>query len=436
MKQPVVTRGKYGLASRGVQGLPEGYRLRAMRWLVRLMLLLPWPWAGWAQESGGPCREGALTWHSCFGVEHISGQSRYVGEFLDNQYDGLGRLIFPEGGEYIGQFRNGKPEGLGLEYRPNGALRGQGEWIGGRLAKFFKVDPIALIQSRLTTPADRQLARALAERKVEGLPQRREPKQGNDKQLEEALDSIAQQGLPWVGQIQQFLQTELLRWLSLELDGLGPVPAPRYPPSVSALQEVWETNREFEQRVELAREARRLAVKKIKAEHIAAVNRRNERVNEYNVLVSERWPKAGRYRRALIDYALSRSLPPVKVNAVTLDRQSGHLHISAEVAGLAPQDFVLTETQQSFRRIALTQAQSLKVQPGFELTEEGELVLRSILVEAEGVTVQGTVAAQTTSAGAKIALPEVKPQAPIDEQVVVFDPDEGAKEEVVFRDRN
>jgi hypothetical protein len=399
-------------------------------------MLLLGPLAAWAQEPVLPCRDGAPIWHSCFGVENLSDDSRYVGDFMDDQYSGLGRLIFPEGGEYVGQFRGGKPEGQGVEYRPDGSVRSQGRWTGGRLTQSMVVDPIALIQSRQVTPADRQLARALAQRSVEGLAQRKALETSTKGQVQEAFDITAKQDLPWTEQIRQALKLQLMRWLAPPADGLGPVPAPAYPPPVSAVQEVWETNREFEQRVERARQARRAAVEKIKAEHTAAVNRRNEWVNKYNALVSERWSQRVRYRRSLIEYALSRSRPPVKLGEVTFDRQSGHLHISAEIAGFAPQSFVLTDTQQAFRRIALTQPQSLRASPGFKVTEAGELVWNSLVVQADDMALQATSSASATSSVTTLTFPEAHATAAVAAQEVVFAPDDGAQEQVVFRDRN
>ena len=413
----------------------DGLELRAMRWSLHFVLLLG-AVAGWAQEPVLPCRDNAPVWNSCFGVENISKDSRYVGDFMDDQYSGLGRLIFPEGGEYVGQFRGGKPEGQGVEYRPDGSLRRQGRWIGGRLAQSFTIDPIALIRSRQATPADRQLASALIQRSIEGLAQRDLLGPVSGAQLQETFDIIAKQDLPWPEQVRQFLQTQLTHWLAPETGGLSPVPAPAYPPPLSVAQKVWETNREFEQRVELARRARRVNVEKIRADHGAAVHRRNERANEYNAMVRERWSLMARYRRALINYALSRSLPPVKLSEVTLDRQSGHLHISAEIAGLAPQSFVLTDSQQAFRRIALTQPQSLKVSPGFEVTEAGQLLWRTIAVQADEMTLQATTSTQAPYTGAALTLPEVHAADPVAAQEVVLAPDDAAQEQIVFRDRN
>ena len=41
-----------------------------------------------------------------------NGSKKYIGEFLDDEYNGEGVFYYPNGDYYIGQFLNGKKNGI------------------------------------------------------------------------------------------------------------------------------------------------------------------------------------------------------------------------------------------------------------------------------------------------------------------------------------
>lgn len=51
---------------------------------------------------------------NCFGIFEFDGGDKYVGEFKDDDFHGLGTYIFPDGDVFRGYFQNGKWNGLGL----------------------------------------------------------------------------------------------------------------------------------------------------------------------------------------------------------------------------------------------------------------------------------------------------------------------------------
>ncbi|MBM3350054.1 MAG: hypothetical protein FJY58_10235, partial [Betaproteobacteria bacterium] len=67
--------------------------------------------------------------------------------------------------------------------------------------------------------------------------------------------------LSWRLKIESLLRFELVDWLSPTI-GLDEIPTPSYPAALSLKQEPWETNKEFEDRVEKARTERRLAIER------------------------------------------------------------------------------------------------------------------------------------------------------------------------------
>jgi hypothetical protein len=84
--------------------------------------------------------------------------------------------------------------------------------------------------------------------------------------------------LPWKDRLDRVVQSELRNWLAPQNTGLDEIPTPSYPAALSLKQEPWETNKEFEDRVEKARTERRLAIDRLQAEYRAKVEERNKRV--------------------------------------------------------------------------------------------------------------------------------------------------------------
>ena len=67
------------------------------------------------------------TWTECVGARLLPDGAKYVGEFRDGQYSGLGMYTYQNGEKYVGTFRAGKRSGQGTQTFPNGE-RYVGEW--------------------------------------------------------------------------------------------------------------------------------------------------------------------------------------------------------------------------------------------------------------------------------------------------------------------
>lgn len=72
------------------------------------------------------------------GTRHGSGicifadGSMYEGDFYEGEFHGQGKMTWSDGGYYVGAWREGDMYGFGREVRPDGTLRHDGKWIGGR----------------------------------------------------------------------------------------------------------------------------------------------------------------------------------------------------------------------------------------------------------------------------------------------------------------
>ncbi|MFM7849080.1 MAG: hypothetical protein ACKO8N_11080, partial [Rubrivivax sp.] len=185
------------------------------------------------------------------------------------------------------------------------------------------------------------------------------------------------------------MQAKLKDWLYVEVKGVDEIPPPAYPAALSLKQDPWETNKEFEDRVEKARTERRQTIDRLQAEYRAKVEERNRRVAEYNKQRQEREASLPLRRRELILTGIDILAPGVALSEPTFDQQTGALTVAAQVDGLGKQTFAFTGTPQAFRRAALTEAKSLRAKPEFEVSDAGEISLRALTLEGGGGTARG-----------------------------------------------
>ena len=61
-------------------------------------------------------------YHACFGTYIDSSGDKYVGEFMNDDYNGQGTYYSSNGDRYVGSFRNGAYEGKGTLYYANGDI--------------------------------------------------------------------------------------------------------------------------------------------------------------------------------------------------------------------------------------------------------------------------------------------------------------------------
>jgi hypothetical protein len=219
--------------------------------------------------------------------------------------------------------------------------------------------------------------------------------------------------------------------------GLDTVSPPIYPSALSLKQDPWETNKEFEDRVEKARQERRQTIDRLQAEYRTKVEERNRRVAEFNKARAEREAALPAKRRELIQTALGILSPSVSISAVAFDQQTGALTLSAQVDGLGKQTFAFTGTAQAFRRSVLTEPQSIRAKPVFHVTEAGEIQLWTVEVEASGTTARGLPSSGVSAPAVQLAsvtLPQAT--APAVAQQSALTVDRNQVEQILYRDEN
>lgn len=384
-----------------------------MKYLSRLLLLLV-PFASMAQSIIPPCpTTDKGDWDQCFSTISYTDGSQYFREWRHNQPQGLGLLSLSSGYFYVGPFAGSipQPNGEGIEYRTNGEINRSGNWLNGDLKSSYSLDsyryplPSSIIQS----------VKLRSSRSIFNDP--------------------ATRSLPWKDRLDRVVQEELKRWLTISSMGIDEVDKPSYPAALSLRQEAWETNKEFEDRVEAARAERRRTIERIEADYRAKVEQRNKRVAEYNKTRQEREAGLAKRRQELITVGLSILTPPVTLSDISLDQQSGVLTISAQIDGLGRQVFAFKDAPQAFRRAALTEAGTLKVSPDFQVSQTGEISVQSLSVQAGGTSVRG-IPSTGIATPVQLASVTIPAQTPAIAQQSAVSVDQNQVERILYRDEN
>ena len=456
-----------------------------MKFLIRsLLLVLP---ATAAAQSGLPTCPGTnvtSTWTNCQGAITYTTGTRYVGEFLDGKHHGegihyagkgsgqisgrwengvivqfyaidtdrfpfnqtiqnaapsaqpdtsekdrvttdvrsvlpqcpplglknncFGSVIYQSGNKYVGEFQRNRQQGLGVLYFSTGQVLRSGLWEEGITVKHIPLTD------------DRFAFKDQMERRFTVL-------------LDTSLP-----GSTWRERLNQIVLVELKDWLNPDAKGLEEVVPPVYPAALSLKQEAWETNQEFDARVESNRVERSRTIDQIQAEYRARVKDRNQRAFEYHKLRQEREAKISERRRELILMGASRFPPRVIITEVIVDQQTGGLNITTQIDGFGKQVFAFNETPQAFRRSVLTELKTIKAVPDFQVSDSGDLTVEQITVESGGFSARGT---PTSGGSSPVQLASVTlsstpiPTGLITQQSAVT-VDRNHVEQILYRDEN
>ncbi len=253
--------------------------------------------------------------------------------------------------------------------------------------------------------------------------------------LAASLNSGPIRNLPWRERLDRFVQAELRQWLGADSTGLEEITPPAYPAALSLKQEAWETNREFEDRVEAARGERRRRIESLERDYRAQVEQRNKRVAEYNKTRQEREAGLAKRRQELINAGLEILAPAVSLSDVAFDQQLGVLTISAQIDGLGRQVFAFKDAPQAFRRSALTDTSTMKANPEFQVSQTGEISLQALSVQAGGTSARGTPSTGVASP-VQLASVTIPAQSPLLAQQGAVTVDRNQVEQILYRDEN
>lgn len=300
---------------------------------------------------------------------------------------------------------------------------------------YFSSDTNVVLREAARIAARQRNIRCLSEEEKRAQARERERVEAERRQFLARLNDPALSSLAWKDRLDRVVQDELRRWLTIAPEGTDEVATPVYPPALSLKQEVWETNKEFEDRVEAARAERRRAIERLEADYRTKVEQRNKRVAEYNKTRQEREAGLAKRRQELITAGLAILAPAVTLSDIAFDQQFGVLTISAQIDGLGRQVFAFKDAPQAFRRSALTEAGAMKANPEFQVSQTGEISLQALSVQAGGASASGTPSTGIASP-VQLASVTIPAQSPALAQQGAVTVDRNQIEQILYRDEN
>lgn len=347
----------------------------------------------------------------------------------------VGAELFGEW-SYVGEFQNAEWDGEGVLYDADGKVLQAGRWKSGKLVGYQAIDPsrypTSLVSREREAIADRtRAAEAESRKRADAVRQ----EEADRRRFTTSFDSPTLRALQWKERLDRVVRAEIAQWLMPNAVGLEEIPPPIYPAALAIRQEAWETDKEFEVRVESARRDRRAVIERLQADYRTKVELRNKRVAEHNKLVKEREAQLPARRRELLLAGIRLLAPVVVLSDIALDQQGGTLTISAGIDGIGKQSFAFAETPQNFRRSALTETTRMKGTAEFDVSASGEIFVKALLVEAGGSTARGIPASSNSKPTqlASVTIPAQTPQVAQQSPVTV---DRNQVEQILYREEN
>ena len=192
----------------------------------------------------------------------------------------------------------------------------------------------------------------------------------------------------WTDFVARSTDERLDQWLELaDMKFPDEVPVPETPPGIRLVQEEWESNREFEERVRLAQEDRETKVNTLQNTYRLGVEARNGAIVALKQLQGQRMLALPDYRSAFALFTIKNLFPELTFNDASFDQKTEELYLNGVGAkGNSLGRFVLDKTDQSLRKAAMTSPGSLKlaIEPFADKT--GGFGVEAVKVSFQGKT--------------------------------------------------
>jgi len=319
----------------------------------------------------------------------------------------IGSFTYPNGGKYVGQFRDGRANGLGTythSYQNGGSqntIRQEGFWSNDVFVRAEKVFFPHL---------------AFAE------------------ELQKVNKNI-----PWSDRVSQVVANNLKKWLE-DAGGvnLKEIPSPTFPPALKLSQEVWESNKEFENRVTVERIKRQKEIDAIQVEYKSKVDQRNVQIQQLNAARLEKERSLSAKRKEYLGYALAAINLQISSKAVSFDQERAILYVDLSINNGKTEKYAYQNAPIEIRKTALTNLSNLSFKPEFFVTDIGEFGIKNITAQVgQDISLGSLSQSDSITQPLRVATIEVPvtSQAPLTQQSALV-VDRNQVEQILYRDEN
>lgn len=280
---------------------------------------------------------------------------RYVGQFSANQYNGQGIYYFLSGERYVGEFRNGKKHGHGILYSAEGSLLIEGNWdqnIYLSPARNLK-DPGYIAQEW----------KSHIQKEIEALQQKPQPSR------------------LWLEIISKAVGNSLDRWLQDD-SGLNTseVPPPKLPPAVFVIQEKWESDKEYADRLAGLQLLQQKEIEQIQEKNIKLIEQRNKNIRIINETKLAKLQIFSSVSREFTQQALAVLVLNINLGSADFDPKTVLLYLNLGIGGQPQVKYEFKDASLELRKIALTDTKSLWFYPDTFVNADGLFGVKGIKI--------------------------------------------------------
>lgn len=243
----------------------------------------------------------------------------------------------------------------------------------------------------------------------------------------------------WADRVTLLVSNRLREWLEQNLaTNLLEIKLPDFPPALNLTQNKWETNKEFEDRIQIARIDRQKEIEQIQGEYRARVDKRNSEIQIITQARLEKEKQLPAQKKELLKQTLQDLNLQIDVSEVNFDQQSGTLFINLSIGNAGIERYAFKDAPLQVRRDALTLAKSLTFKPDFFITDDGQFGIKSISMESSGIKVTGTPSqANAAIQSLRLATIDVPiSNLPALTQQSAITVDKNQVEQILYRDEN
>lgn len=297
----------------------------------------------------------------------------YAGEFKANRYHGRGTYQYANGERYVGEIRDGKKHGPGVLYAANGTSLDEGLWVAD------------------VAPSEKRAEEARAVAKAWQPRLQNEVSSLRQKPAEPKL---------WTALVSRAVLNTLRQWLAdTGALNIQEIQSPLFPLALALAQDKWESDKEFEERLAVARAERQREIERIQNNYKAQVEQRNKNVQLVNAARAAKERMLTQVRKEFTEQAITMVVPQISVAGTSFDSRRAVLFIDVKIDGGPPAKFEFTDAPIALRKAALTDAAALQLSAEVAVADTGEFGLKAIKAlgggaSASGLPSQGSAAGQ------------------------------------------
>ena len=204
------------------------------------------------------------------------------------------------------------------------------------------------------------------------------------------LQQIPEYSNNWSALISKSVTNILTLWLEDDsgLD-IQETPPLKLPPDIIITQEKWESDKEYEYRLNIAMSARQLKIDEIQGKYKNLIEIRNKNIAILNERKAQKIPSLILVANEFTRIAVSNITPKIIPYDVIFDKKTGILYIDLDIGGQAIYKFAFKETAIELRKIALTDINKIEIYSNLIVNDEGQYGVTTVKIKYENLTAFG-----------------------------------------------